>query len=180
MHVAGSLVELLDDLLEAGLVLIGRAAAATRCTRALLLPGLLLLRLLPALSAALLLARLLLSLLSLLSLLLLPLLLGLPLALEFFEFALQLQGFAAQHLLLPTIGKRGTLLLLAPLGQLLLAARKLLQLVRQLVFLAVELLLGGASAGLVLVLVEVHLQLEHLGQVELRLPAALALAIPKR
>ena len=51
------------------------------------------------------------------------------------------------------------------LGQALLAPRQLLELLHRLVDFLLDLLSGRPAAGLVLVLLKIHLELEHLGQV---------------
>jgi hypothetical protein len=111
-----------------------------------------LLSLLPLLS----LLALLLSLLTLLSLLVLLL------ALELLDLALQLLGFAAQHLLLEAL--LGGLLVLAGLiGELLLAARELLELLQRLINFLLTLVAGltAAFGALVLVLFGIELEIEE-------------------
>ena len=86
-------------------------------------------------------------------------------ALQLLQLALQVLRLTPQHLLLPALLEARLGTVLRPVGELLLAARELLELLHRLVDLLIDLLPGRAAARLVLVLFQIHFQLEHLGQV---------------
>ena len=123
----------------------------------------------------------LLTLLTLLALLtLLPLLLlgARELLLELLELLLELLGLAPQRLLLPAILLgQAVAVALRVFRELLLPARELLELRDRLVDLLLRRVEGRRGLGLVLILLEIHLELEELAQVTARPTAAAATAV---
>jgi hypothetical protein len=124
-----------------------------------------------------------LALLILLALLLLPLLLLLlrELLLHLLELPLELLGLAAQGLLLPALAIRQAVATARAISELLLPPRQLLQLGDSLVdLLLLRLVLvaeRNGRLGLVLVLLEIHLELEQLAQVAAGRTAAATAAL---
>src|SRR6185503_15167184 len=117
--------------------------------------------------------------LALLPLLTLLLLLLREALLHLFELPLELLGLAAQRLLLPTLAVGQTVAAVRAIRELLLPASQLLQLGDELVLLLLRRILVEADGrlGLVLVLLEIHLELEELAQVAAGCPAAAAAAL---
>ena len=95
------------------------------------------------------------------------------LSLQVFHLPPQFLGLATQGFLLPALSGRQLLLLTGVGGELLLATRQFLQLACDLVHLLLA-TVGAHGRGvtrLVLVLLEVHLDLEHVGQITASLSA---------
>src|SRR5690606_32043936 len=172
VHRFEGLVELLDRLLRR----IAALPAGGGLRAALLLAGLARLTLLTRLT--LLLA--LLTLLALLALLALLLLLIRELLLQLLELAPELLGLPAQLLLLPTVSLGQLLPAIRLPREILLAPCKLLQPPNRLVDalgLLLRLIERDRRLGFVLVLLEIHLELEELGQIATGEPAAAPAAV---
>ena len=142
IHGLERLVQLVDGLLKLLLALLTRAALAARLTLLALLAAL--------------------PLLALLTLLLL--LLREPL-LHLLEPLLQLLGLAAQRLLLPAVLLREPVTPVRLIRELFLAARELLELADRVVLFLLRRIERCRRFGFVLVLLEIHLELEQLAQV---------------
>ena len=102
------------------------------------------------------------------------------LLLELLEPALELLGLAAQRLLLPTILLAEAVAPIRLLRELLLPARELLQLLDRFVDCSVRRVERRRRLGLVLVLLEIHLELVELAQVAAREPRRAAAALLER